>query len=143
MVDKTVVLSERDAAKTVAVPQAKTRKVTGKVTDTEGNPLPGVSVLIAGTTVGVATDAEGRYTIECVESKDLALVYSFMGMKAQKIVVENKTVIDVKLEDDVAELDEAVAMGIYTRNIETFTGSVTTFKTEELKQISPQSAFGA
>lgn len=139
MVDKTVVLSERDAAKTVAVPQAKTRKVTGKVTDTEGNPLPGVSVLIAGTTVGVATDAEGRYTIECVESKDLALVYSFMGMKAQKIVVENKTVIDVKLEDDVAELDEAVAMGIYTRNIETFTGSVTTFKTEELKQISPQS----
>ncbi|MDE6450703.1 MAG: TonB-dependent receptor plug domain-containing protein, partial [Odoribacter sp.] len=52
--------------------------------------------------------------------------------------MENKTVINVKLEDDVAELEEAVAMGIYTRNIETFTGSVTTFKTEELKTIGAQ-----
>lgn len=138
LVDRTVVLRQEEKTPNLPQQQVKTRKVTGKVTDTEGNPLPGVSVLIAGTTVGVATDAEGRYAIECVDAKDLALVYSFTGMKAQKISVENKTVIDVKLEDDVAELEEAVAMGIYTRNIETFTGSVTTFKTEELKTIGAQ-----
>ncbi|MDE5610536.1 MAG: SusC/RagA family TonB-linked outer membrane protein [Odoribacter sp.] len=121
-----------------AVPQVKTRKVTGKVLDTEGGTLPGVTVMIEGTSIGTTTNPDGTYVLECPDIKGLALLYSFIGMKTKRVEIGDKEMVNVVLEEDVTELEEAVAMGIYTRNIETFTGSVATFKTEELKQIAPQ-----
>lgn len=118
--------------------QVKMRKVTGKVTDVDGQVLPGVTVVIEGTTIGTTTKPDGQYTLECRDIKGLALVYSFIGMKTKRVEVGTKEVVNVVLEEDVTELEEAVAMGIYTRNIETFTGSVSTFKAEDLKQIAPQ-----
>ena len=108
-----------------ALPQAKEeqRKITGKVMDAEGSPLPGVGIVIEGTTMGVSTDVDGKYTLECPPTKDLVLVFSFVGMKLHREVVGNKTVIDVKMEEDVQQMDEVVVTGIFTRKKESFTGS--------------------
>ena len=135
--DKTIVLKceEKVGAQQQ---QVKSRKVSGRVFDETGQPLPGVTVMIEGTKLGTTTRVDGAYSIECSDSKNLVLLYSFMGMKSKRVVVGDKSVIDVKLEEDVTELEETVITGIYTRNIETFTGSVSTFKAEDLKQIGPQ-----
>ena len=135
--DKTIVLKRQEKAK-APQQQVKSRKITGQVKDETGQPLPGVTVMLEGTKLGTTTRVDGTYTIECGDSKNLALLFSFMGMKSKRVVIGDKNVIDVKLEEDVTELEETVITGIYTRNIETFTGSVSTFKAEELKQISPQ-----
>ena len=123
-----------------ALPQAKEeqRKITGKVMDAEGSPLPGVGIVIEGTTMGVSTDVDGKYTLECPPTKDLVLVFSFVGMKLHREVVGNKTVIDVKMEEDVQQMDEVVVTGIFTRKKESFTGSTATFKKEELKMVGAQ-----
>ena len=135
--DKTIVL-KREEKVGAQQQQVKSRKVSGRVFDETGQPLPGVTVMIEGTKLGTTTRVDGAYSIECSDSKNLVLLYSFMGMKSKRVVVGDKSVIDVKLEEDVTELEETVITGIYTRNIETFTGSVSTFKAEDLKQISPQ-----
>ena len=125
-------------AEQVQESQVKVRKITGKVTDTEGSLLPGVTVVIEGTSVGTTTKSDGTYVLQCPQKKELALLFSFIGMKTKRVEVGAREVVNVVLEEDVTELEEAVAMGIYTRNIETFTGSVATFKKDELKQIAPQ-----
>ncbi|WP_455511253.1 SusC/RagA family TonB-linked outer membrane protein [Butyricimonas paravirosa] len=135
--DKTIVLKRLEKV-SASSQQVKSRKVTGRVLDETGQPLPGVTVMLEGTKLGTTTRVDGAYTIECGDSKNLALVFSFMGMKNKRVVIGDKSVIDVKMEEDVTELEETVITGIYTRNIETFTGSVSTFKAEDLKQISPQ-----
>lgn len=136
--DKTVVLTRKERT-AVQQQQVKLRKITGRVVDESGEALPGVTIMIEGTKLGTTTQVNGSYVLECSGSKDLALVFSFMGMRNKRVVVGDQDVINVKMEEDVTELEETVITGIYTRNIETFTGSVTTFKAEELKQINPQS----
>lgn len=131
--DKIIVVKAGNKA-----PEIVKRKVSGQVTDSKGNPLPGVGILIEGTTVGTTTDANGKYTLECPEMKDLALLFSFVGMKTHREVVGNKSEIAVKLLEEVTEMEEVVVTGIYERKSESFTGSATTFKTEELKRIGGQ-----
>ena len=106
--------------------------------DAEGSPLPGVGIVIEGTTMGVSTDVDGKYTLECPPTKDLVLVFSFVGMKLHRVDVGNNTVIDVKMEEDVQQMDEVVVTGIFTRKKESFTGSTATFKKEELKMVGAQ-----
>ena len=128
----------RQARQQTVTPQAKGKKVSGKVTDNAGNPLPGVGILIEGTTVGTTTDADGKYTLECPEMKELALIFSFVGMKTHREIIGNRTEITVKLSEDVKEMEEVVVTGIYERKSESFTGSASTFKSEELKTIGGQ-----
>ena len=78
----------RKAEPSAATPQQEMRKVTGKVTDTEGTPLPGVTVVIAGTTLGTATDVDGNYSLECPEVENLTLIFSF-GI-VTKSILNNK-----------------------------------------------------
>jgi len=115
--------------------EVEKRKITGKVVDKEGTPLPGVGILIEGTTVGVSTDVDGKYTIECPPVKDLALLFSFVGMKPHREVVGDKSVIDVIMQEEVQQMDEVVVTGIFTRKKESFTGSSQTYTSKELKVI--------
>src|SRR5690606_10948159 len=87
-------------------------KISGTVTDNQGVPLPGVNVLIEGTTKGTQTDFDGNYAITANTGE--VLVFLYMGMKEFKKTVEKSEVINIQLEEDAQSLDEVVitALGI-------------------------------
>src|SRR5699024_1281483 len=87
--------------------------ITGLVSDDQNMPLPGASVLNKGTTTGNQTDFNGNYTIEA-NSGD-TLVFSYVGMETQEIVVGNDSVIDVILAISASELEEVVVVGYGTQ----------------------------
>jgi hypothetical protein len=84
--------------------------VTGKVTDEAGNPLPGVSISIKGSTAGTITDANGKYTL-AVPGKNSILVFSFIGMKTQEIPFDGKSTVNVVLKEETIGIEEVVAIG--------------------------------
>ena len=96
------------------------RKVTGRVVDINNQALPGVTVMIAGTRIGVTTDGEGKYSIICPQIKSTALVFSFVGMKKVGVAIGINEDINVVLEEDWAEIAEVVVIGIYERKKESF-----------------------
>ena len=88
--------------------QAQGVQVTGSVTSAEdGTALPGVSVVVRGTTIGAVTDFEGNYSIT-VPDASATLMFSFVGMLTQEVALEGKTTVDVVLESTSTELDEVV-----------------------------------
>ncbi len=105
--------------------------VTGTVADESGTPLPGVSVVIEGTTTGVSTDFDGLYSIE-VESTENVLVFSYIGFLAQKVPVGGNSTIDVTMKEDVQNLEEVVVVGYGTQKRATVSGAVASVKGEEL-----------
>lgn len=95
-------------------------------------PLPGVSVVIKGTTVGSSTDIDGKYSIK-VDDKNAVLVFSFIGMKTQEIKLDGRTSIDVLMEDDVQMLKETVVLGYGSvKSKEAVVGSVEQVKAKDL-----------
>ncbi|MCF0069070.1 TonB-dependent receptor [Dyadobacter sp. CY261] len=106
--------------------------VKGKVNDEQGQGLPGVSILVKGTSTGTVTDIEGNYTVNA--SGTATLVFSFIGYITQEIPVGNKTSLDVKLVSDTKALDEVVVVGYGTAKKATLTGSVTAVKGAELQK---------
>ena len=103
--------------------KGKSKVITGKVTDEQGNALPGVTVMIKGTSLGTATGADGEYRLEIPGGGEQVLVFSFIGMKTQEITVGARTQLDVKLVEDSETLEDVVVTGIFKRNKEGFTGS--------------------
>lgn len=114
-------------------PQLQEITVTGSVTGLgdEGG-LPGVNVVVKGTTTGTSTDSEGRYTIRVPENA--TLVFSFIGYTTQEIPVASQSVINVALESDVQQLNEVVIVGYGTQQKVTLTGAVSNVKGDELRQ---------
>lgn len=110
--------------------------ITGRVTDSSGGVLPGVTVVVKGTTTGTITDPNGNYNLENVPS-NTALVFSFVGMKSQEILVGGNHQINVTLEEETIGLNEVVAIGYGTQKKATLTGSISEVKGQELKR-SPQ-----
>jgi TonB-linked SusC/RagA family outer membrane protein len=109
------------------------QKVTGKVTDgTTSEPLPGVSVGIEGSTSGTITDIEGKYTIT-LPSPNAVLVFSFIGYNTEKIVVNDKTTIDVSLIPDIKSLSEVVVVGYGTQKKVNLTGSVGNVQMDDME----------
>ncbi|MFY9372753.1 MAG: carboxypeptidase-like regulatory domain-containing protein, partial [Tenuifilaceae bacterium] len=85
---------------------AQTVQITGTVTSTEdGMPIPGVSVMVKGTTIGTSTDIDGKYSLGVPQSAT-TLVFSFVGIKTQEVVIAGRTVIDVVLEPETLALEE-------------------------------------
>ncbi|SHF20754.1 TonB-linked outer membrane protein, SusC/RagA family [Mariniphaga anaerophila] len=108
------------------------KAVSGKVTDPRNLPLPGVTVVIKGTTQGTITDADGEYTLANVPD-GATLVFSFVGMKAQEVVVGNKTSINISMEEETIGLDEVVAIGYGTQKKANLTGAVGIANAERLE----------
>ena len=114
IIDRHILLSVKNVdSKTVDQQQVTVR---GRVQDTQGNPLPGVTVVVKGTTQGTITDTEGRYSLPNVPN-DAVLVFSFVGMQTQEIPVENRQQIDIVMEEEVIALEEVVAIGYGTGNL--------------------------
>ncbi len=128
--------------KTVVANQEKSISIEGVVTDDSGNPLPGVSVVLKGTTMGVTTDINGKFNLEIPE-KGMVLVFSFIGMKSQEVKVEKGGLIEVVLKEDKKELDEVVVTGYFQKSKESFTGTAVTVSGEELRQANNQNILSA
>ena len=108
-------------------------KVKGTAKNNAGELLPGVTVLIKGTTIGTITDMDGKYELGSVPS-DGTLVFSFVGMKKQEIAVGGKTSINVVLEDETIGIEEVVAIGYGTVKKSDLTGSVGSVKGESIAE---------
>ncbi len=113
--------------------QQQKKSVSGKVTDSLGASLPGVSVVVKGTTSGVITDNDGKFQITV--SDNSTLQFSFVGMKIQEFVIGSKTTINVTLEEDAIGLEEVVAIGYGTQKKATITGSIATVKGADLSKV--------
>jgi TonB-linked SusC/RagA family outer membrane protein len=111
-------------------------KVTGKVTDEQtGEVLPGVNVLVKGTTTGTATDKNGEYSINITE-ENTHLIFSFIGYTSQEIEVGDKTVIDVSLAVDAETLSEVVVIGYGSQKKSDLTGSVSSVQLKDIREQS-------
>ncbi len=106
------------------------KKVTGKVTDQTGASLPGVSVVVKGTTTGVITDANGDFTLSIVQA-DPTLVFSFVGMKSQEMKVGAQASINIVLVEERIGVEEVVVVGYGTQKKVNVTGSVSTISFSE------------
>lgn len=106
-------------------------KISGKVTDTSGAGLPGVSVVVKGTTSGTITDTNGNYLLSNIPENG-TLQFSFVGMKGQEIEVEGRTTINITLAEETFGIDEVVAIGYGTMKKVDLTSSVSTIPAERL-----------
>ncbi|MDO9276009.1 MAG: TonB-dependent receptor [Lutibacter sp.] len=120
---------------------AQERTVSGKVTSSDGVPIPSVNVLIKNTAKGVITDFDGNYSIAANQND--VLVFSYVGMKPKEIVVGTANIINVALEDSAESLEEVVVIGYGKMNVKDLTSSITTIKAEEISKTPTGSAMQA
>lgn len=116
--------------------------VSGKVTAEDGLALPGVNVLVEGTSVGTTTDADGKYTLD-VQSTNATLVFTFIGYTTQRVAVGNQTTIDQKLEPDLHSLEEVIVVGYGTQKKRDVTGSIASVSSEKIAERQPTDVFDA
>lgn len=110
---------------------AQQKAIQGKVTDSDGASLPGVSVVVKGTTEGTVTNIDGEYQLNVSASANV-LVFTYIGMLSQEIEIGNQTNIDVILAQDIVGLEEVVVVGYGTRMKEELTGAVSTVSAEKM-----------
>lgn len=116
--------------------------IRGRVTEEGGEPLPGVNVLIKGTTVGTTTDAEGRYALDAPDEESI-LVFSFIGYVTREVLVGSQTVIDIALAADVQALEEVVVVGYGTMKKSDVTGAVGSVTNSDIVRTAPTQSAGA
>ena len=115
---------------------AQQQTVKGTVTDSQtGEAMPGVNIVIEGTTVGAITDANGKYSIP-VPNKNTILIFSFIGYGNLEVIVAEKFVIDVALVSEALSLDEVVVIGYGTQKKSDLTGSVVRVNMEDKGNLS-------
>ncbi len=108
--------------------------LTGKVTNGNGEPIPGVTVIIKGTTQGTIADTDGNYSLSNVPS-DATLVFSFVGMKTQEIKMAGKSTINITMEEKTVGIEEVVAIGYGTMKKSDLTGTVSNVSTQKTEDI--------
>jgi TonB-linked SusC/RagA family outer membrane protein len=133
--DNLIIITPNTGKQSVAGLNQQQKSVSGKVTDTSGAPLPGVSVLIKGTSQGTVTDSDGNYSISNVP-EHATLQFSFVGMKIKETTVGTQTTINATLEDETIGIEEVVAVGYGTQKKVNLTGSITAVNASELSTIS-------
>ncbi|WP_373522654.1 SusC/RagA family TonB-linked outer membrane protein [Aquiflexum sp.] len=143
-INQNIHVSKREAVEETVKEVSKVadfREITGVVIDArEQLPLPGVSVVLKGTTRGVVTDLDGKFRIDA-ESGDV-LVFSFIGFASREILIDNQTVIDITLQEDTQSLEEVVVIGYAEQRRETVVGSVVQTKGETLQRTGGVSNVG-
>ncbi len=130
--DRLIILTN-DANNSTSVLQQQ-NSVSGKVSDTSGGSLPGVSVVVKGTTTGTITDNDGNYTLANVPA-NATIVFSFVGLKPQEVKVDGKSKINVALAEETIGLDEVVAVGYGTQSKRAVTGSIQSVGSDALSDM--------
>ena len=123
----------------------KTVNVQGIVKDKKGNPLPGATIRVKDTQLGVISDLDGKFKIGITpEMQNFPIVVSFVGYKTQEIKPDNKQKIwTIILEEDNAKMDEVIVTGYFNKDKNSYTGSAVTVQAEDLKKINPTNIFKA
>ena len=116
------------------MPQTQ-KKVTGTVTDAKGGLLPGVTVAVKGTSTGSLTDMNGKFEVNVTGPSDI-LVFSFVGMKPQEVIVGNSSILNITLQEELVGLDEVVVIGYGTQKKADITGAVAVVQTEKIQGIN-------
>jgi hypothetical protein len=106
------------------------QSVKGKITDDKGQGLPGVNILVKGTSVGTTSDVNGVYSVNA--GKSATLVITSVGFISQEVSVNNRSVVDVALATDVKSLEEVVVVGYGTQKKVTVTGAVVAVQGEKI-----------
>lgn len=119
-------------------PKEEGYMVTGMVKDQQGEPLPGVTVIVKGSTIGTATTADGKFELR-VKDKNVVLVFSFVGMKTKEMVTDGDKPLEVVMEEEAEMLGEVVATGYQTISRERATGAVTILNREQLERVQATS----
>ena len=114
---------------------AQQKNITGTVIDNQGLPLPGVNVIIKNSTSGTQTDFDGNYSISA--DANAVLVFSFVGFKTKEVNVNSRAKVDVKLEENTAELDEVVVTAYGTSRKSNVSSSISTVSTEDIENYVP------
>lgn len=126
-----------------ALPQeVEELRITGTVKDNLGHVLPGVTVLVKGTMIGVATDVDGKYELS-VPAGNHVLLFSMVGMETQEVKVGTRTEINVVMKEDATELEDVVVTGYFNQAKNSFTGAARTITAEELQTGSNQNILTA
>lgn len=120
--------------------QQQKRIVSGIVTDKSENPLPGVSVMLKGTSTGVATDLMGKFSISISDNPNNILVFSFIGMQTKEIEIGNQSKVFIELEELTELIDEVLVVAYGTTKKSSFSGSATSIKSKDLIK-NPASSF--
>jgi TonB-linked SusC/RagA family outer membrane protein len=108
------------------------KSLTGLVSDKTGNPIPGVTVMVKGTTVGTITNAMGEFNLTVSPDAEM-LVFSFVGLKSQEVPITNKLIFNITLEEENVGLEEVVAVGYGTQKKKSVVGAISTVKVKELQ----------
>lgn len=117
------------------VTHAQRRQVSGVVKSETGSPMPGVTILLKGTTMGVSTDPEGKFVIQAMPEDVLKI--SFIGYLSEQIPVGNKTYFDITIQPDIATLSEVVVIGYGESKRKDVTGSISSVSGAELRKTNP------
>ncbi len=131
IIGRNIIISSDTEADVKSTEQQPKKSVSGKVTDQSGTPLPGVTVMLKGTTNGTITDAEGVFSLVNLPA-DGFLVFSFVGMKPQEINISGKTKVNVVLSEEAIGIEEVVAVGYGTMKKSDLTGAVVSISGEKL-----------
>lgn len=138
----TILVKEIPAEKVVVFQQSKSIEIKGIVTNDKKEPLPGVNIKVKGTNATAQTDFDGKYTITA--PNDGILLFTYIGHTAEIIAVNNRKAINVTLKEETKQLESVVInTGVTVRKKELITGAVTTFRGDELRQVSTQNAIQA
>ena len=114
----------------------KQKSVSGKVTDSSGQPLPGVTVVLKGTTQGTITSNDGQYSLSNIP-ENATLVFSFVGMQTQEVIIGSQSVINITMEVDAIGIEEVVAIGYGSLERNKVSSSITTIKQKKIKDQLP------
>ena len=120
----------------------QTITITGVITDNTGEPLMGVNVVLKGTTTGVVSEVDGKYSIN-VPNNNAVLVFSYVGFVPQEQVIGNRTTLNIILIEDMAMMEEVVVVGYGVQRRATITGAVASVKGEVLNMIPVTNASNA
>lgn len=138
IVNRQIVLVDKGRNNPFPVIQQQ-KSISGKVTDSTGAPLPGVTVIVKGTSNGTITDNEGAFSISNVPTEGV-LVFSFVGMKTQEVNISGKTSITIKMAESTIGLDEVVAVGYGTMKKSDLTGSVSSVQSKDINTTKSSNA---
>ena len=106
-------------------------QVSGTITDDKGVPLPGVNVIVKGTTIGTITDVDGKYTLN-IPDQNAVIAASFIGFVTSEVPVGSRSVINISLVSEALALQEVVVVGYGTQKKVNVIGSITTVSSEEI-----------